>query len=209
MKRKDFSKLTVEVQNKKNFYFEHENYIAGVSPYLRGIYTTMYLQQPLKATISEEISSPENTTPEIELSHFLTKSYRFIQNRIQENTPIDIAASQISFQTTIGENHFDEIAKMRAARVLWASMIILLSPKNQDSLALHIDTSIGNPADALTAVLGGCQSLTSKDKSFLFFEEETNILKTVDPWAGSFHLEKRTATIANNAWLLFSKENNL
>jgi len=209
MKRKDFSKLKIEVQKEKDFHFEHEDYIAGIPPYLRGIHSTMYLQEPLKLIISEEIPLQENTTPEIELSNFLTKAFRFIQNCIQENSPIDNCISKLSFNTSIHKNHFDEISKMRAARMLWARMIKLFSLKHQESFALNIHVSINNDTDALNAILGGCQSLTSKDSSPLFFEEETNISKTVDPWAGSFYIEKMTEDITNKAWQLFSRENNL
>jgi len=209
MKRKDFSKLKVEVQKEKKFYFEHEDYIAGVPPYLRGIYATMYLEEPLKKATAQDIPSQENTTPEIEISNFLSKSYHLIQNNLQENTPIDTIISKLSFHTTINKNHFDEIAKMRAARILWASMIKLFNPKKQESFALNIHASIHNSTETLTAIMGGCQSITSKDMSHLFFEEETNILKTVDPWAGSYYIEKRTEDIANTAWQLFKKETNL
>lgn len=209
MKRKDFSKLKVDVQKEKDFYFEHEDYIAGVPPYLRGIHSTMYLQEPLKITILDNIPIKKNTTPEIEISNFLLKSYRLIQKNLQKNLPIDTIIKKLAFQTTISENHFDEIAKMRAARTLWGSMIKLFNPKIQDLLALNIHASIHNSTDTLTAILGGCQSITSKDMSHLFFEEESSILKTVDPWAGSFYIEKRTEDIANKAWQLFNSKNNL
>jgi methylmalonyl-CoA mutase N-terminal domain/subunit len=209
MKRKDFSKLKVEVQKEKDSYFEHEDYIAGAPPYLRGIYATMYLQEPLKKGTAQDIPLQENMTPEIEISNFLSKSYHLIQNNLQENIPIDTIISKLSFHTTINKNHFDEIAKMRAVRILWAGMIKLFSPKKQESFALNIYASIHNSTETLTAIMGGCQSITSKDKSHLFFEEETNILKTVDPWAGSFYIEKRTEDISNTAWQLFKKETNL
>jgi len=209
MKRKDFSKLKVEVQKKKDFYFEHEDYIAGVLPFLRGIYSTMYFQEPLKLKISKEITLQENTTPEIELANFLTKSFRLIQNSLQDNTPFDTIVSQLSFRTTISENHFDEIAKMRAARMLWSCLIKQLDLTHQESFPLNIHAATPNSVSTLAAILGGCQNLISKDKSPLFIEEETCISKTVDPWAGSFYIEKRTAGIANAAWELFNKENNL
>ena len=59
--------------------------------------------------------------------------------------------------------------------------------------------------DAFQAILGGCQCIISKDKKHLFFEEETGILKTIDPWAGSTYVEKRTYEIATKSWLLFKE----
>jgi len=160
----------------------------------------MYLQYPLKATVLNNIPVSENISPEIELSNFLTESVGFIRNCIKENIAIDTAVSKLTFKTTIGKNHFDEIAKMRAARILWAKMIKAFNPKKQDSLALNIQVSIFNSNHALTAILGGCQSLISNNKIHLFFEEETGITKTVDPWAGSTYLEKRTEEIAKKSW---------
>jgi len=208
MKRKDFSKLKIEVQREKELFFEHEDFIAGVAPFLRGIHSTMHLQTPLKTTLLIDSPIQENTTPEIELANFLAESFNYIQNCIQKNISVDNAVSELTFQTTISKNHFDEIAKMRAARMLWAKMIKSFNPKNQDSLAMKINATVNNTIDTSVAILGGCQSLASKEDSHLFFEEETGILKTVDPWAGSFYIEKKTEYIANEAWLLFKKETN-
>jgi methylmalonyl-CoA mutase len=209
MKRKDFSKLKIEVQKEKEHYFDHEDFIAGVAPFLRGIHSTMFLQTPLKITLLIESPIQENTTPEIELANFLTESFNHIQDCIQKNIAVDNAVLELTFQTTISKSHFEEIAKMRAARMLWAKMIKPFNPKNQDSLALSIHASVNNAVNASLAILGGCQSLASKEASHLFFKEETGVLKTVDPWAGSFYIEKKTEYIVNEAWLLFQKATNI
>lgn len=206
MKRKDFSKLKIEVQKEKNNYFEHEDYIAGVAPFLRGIHTTMYLQNPLKRIDLTDFPIQKNITPEIELADFLKESFYYIQNSIHKGTPIEDTVSSLFFQTAINDNHFCEIAKMRAARMLWAKMIKSFNPKNQDTLALKIQTIVNNTATTSTAIFGGCQSVTKEATYSIFFEEETGILKTVDPWAGSIYVEKRTEEIANLAWMLFKKE---
>ncbi|RXP56169.1 hypothetical protein EC396_07810 [Lutibacter sp. HS1-25] len=207
MMRKDFSKLHIEVLKEKESYFNHEDFIAGVAPNLRGIHTTMYFQNPLKTTVLNEGSTTSNTLPAIELSNFLTTSFHSIQKSIKNNIRIDNAVSQLSFKTTLCKNHLNEIAKLRAARMLWAKLIQSFTPQKQDSLALNIEVTINNPLNASAAILGGCQSLTSTE-SHLFFEEETDILKTIDPWAGSAIIEKKTQEIANEAWLLFLKETN-
>lgn len=205
MKRKDFSNLEITVQNKKDRIFEHEHYIAGIAPNLRGIYATMYFKTPLETKITTDSFSEEYTTPEIELSTFLTKSLNCIQKGIDANATIDTIVSKLAFETTIGRNHFDEIAKMRAARMLWSKLIKQFNPKNQSSFALHINATIETSFDAFQAILGGCQCIVSKDKKHLFFEEETGILKTIDPWAGSTHVEQRTEEIATKSWLLFKE----
>ncbi|SNR77245.1 methylmalonyl-CoA mutase family protein [Lutibacter flavus] len=205
MKRKDFSNIKIEVKNEKDSYFEHEDYIAGVSPNLRGIHSTMYFQTPLETKISTDTLTKENTTPEIELSTFLAESLSHIRKNIEANYTIDTIAPQLTFETKIGKNHFDEIAKMRAARMLWSKLIKQFNPKNQRSFALTINATVDAPFDAFQAILGGCQSIISKDKDYLFFEEEIEILKTIDPWAGSTYVEKITEKIANKSWFLFKK----
>lgn len=208
MKRKDFSQLQISVQKEKDSYFEHEDFIAGIAPFLRGIYPTMYFQKPLKTEIINKFSEFHNLDPENELSNFLTTSYRSIKKEIENNTEIDLTLSNYIFHTTIHDYHVDEIAKMRAVRMLWAKMVKLFNPKKQDSIALQIEVSTSNPFSTSVAFLGGAQSLFSKDNSHLFFQNETGITKTVDPWAGSFQLEKRTEEIAYKAWELFKQEVN-
>lgn len=210
MKRKDFSKLQITVQKEKETYFEHEEFIAGTAPFLRGIYSTMYFQKKLKTSISEEFPpTSSNKTPEQELADFLTSSFNKINKGLKENSTVDELASSIQFSTTISNNYFDEIAKMRAARMLWTKMIKQFNPKNRDSLALNIEVSTDNSFNTSIAFLGSSQSLISKNHSYLVFEEETGITETVDPWAGSFQLEKRTEEVAFNSWDLFNQQSNL
>jgi len=205
MERKDFSNLEITVHNKKDLIFEHEDYIAGIAPNLRGIHATMYFQTPLETKIATDSFSKKNTTPEIELSNFLIESLNYIQKGIDANISIDIIVSELSFTTKIGNNHIDEIAKMRASRLLWSKLINQFNPKNQHSFALRINARIETCINAFQAILGGCQCIISKDKKHFFFEEETGILKTIDPWAGATFIEKRTEEIATKAWMLFNK----
>ncbi|MDP3314428.1 methylmalonyl-CoA mutase [Lutibacter sp.] len=326
MKRKDFSKLSIESQKEKDSYFEHEDYIAGTAPYLRGPYPTMYVRQPwtirqyagfstaeesnafyqrnlaagqkglsvafdlathrgydsdhervqgdvgkagvaidsvedmkilfdqipldkmsvsmtmngailpilafyivaaqeqgvdkklLEGTIQNDILKEfmvRNTyiyppthsmkiiadvfaytsnfmpkfnsisisgyhmqeagaTPEIELAYTLANGLEYLKTGIASGMDIDSFAPRLSFFWAIGMDHFSEIAKMRAARMLWAKIVKQFNPKNQKSLTLrtHCQTSgwslteqdpfnnIARTAiEAMAAVLGGTQSL--------------------------------------------------
>ena len=107
MKRKDFSKLKITVQKEKDTYFEHEDFIAGVAPFLRGIHSTMYLQTPLETSVSDNLQQQENTSPEIELANFLTESFHYIQNSIQKSISVDVAISSQIFNTSITKNYVD------------------------------------------------------------------------------------------------------
>jgi methylmalonyl-CoA mutase len=154
---------------------------------------------------------------------------------------IDSFAPRLSFFWAIGMNHFTEIAKMRAARMLWAKLVKEFHPKNPKSLALrtHSQTSgwslteqdpFNNVArttiEAMAAVFGGTQSLHTNalDEAIalptdfsariarntqIYLQQETHITKTVDPWAGSYHLEQLTEDIANKAWQLIQEVEEL
>ena len=154
---------------------------------------------------------------------------------------IDSFAPRLSFFWAIGMNHFTEIAKMRAARMLWAKLVKKFHPKNPKSLALrtHSQTSgwslteqdpFNNVArttiEAMAAVFGGTQSLHTNalDEAIalptdfsariarntqIYLQQETHITKTVDPWAGSYHLEKLTEDIANKSWHLIQEVEEL
>ena len=154
---------------------------------------------------------------------------------------IDSFAPRLSFFWAIGMNHFTEIAKMRAARMLWAKLVKEFHPKNPKSLTLrtHSQTSgwslteqdpFNNVArttiEAMAAVFGGTQSLHTNalDEAIalptdfsariarntqIYLQQETHITKTVDPWAGSYHLEQLTEDIANKAWNLIQEVEEL
>ena len=154
---------------------------------------------------------------------------------------IDTFAPRLSFFWAIGMNHFMEIAKMRAARMLWAKIVKQFNPKDEKSLALrtHCQTSgwslteqdpFNNVArtaiEAAAAVFGGTQSLHTNalDEAIalptdfsariarntqIFLQTETQITKTVDPWAGSYYVENLTNEIANKAWALIEEVEEL
>jgi methylmalonyl-CoA mutase len=154
---------------------------------------------------------------------------------------IDSFAPRLSFFWAVGMNHFMEIAKMRAARLLWAKIVKQFNPKNPKSMALrtHSQTSgwslteqdpfnnvTRTCVEALAAALGHTQSLhtNSLDEAIalptdfsariarntqLYLQEETNICKSVDPWAGSYYLESLTHEIAHKAWALIEEVEKL
>ena len=180
-------------------------------------------------------------TPEIELAYTLANGLEYIKKGIETGMKIDSFAPRLSFFWAIGMNHFTEIAKMRAARMLWAKLVKKFHPKNPKSLALrtHSQTSgwslteqdpFNNVArttiEAMAAVFGGTQSLHTNalDEAIalptdfsariarntqIYLQQETHITKTVDPWAGSYHLEQLTEDIANKAWHLIQEVEEL
>ena len=176
-------------------------------------------------------------TPEIELAYTLADGLEYIRIGLKSGMKIDEFAPRLSFFWGIGMQHFKEIAKMRAARMMWAKIIQQFNPQNQKSLALrtHCQTSgwsltaqdpFNNVArttiEAMAAVFGGTQSLHTNalDEAIalptdfsariarntqIYIQEETKVTKTVDPWAGSYEVEKLTSDIANDAWKLIQE----
>jgi len=176
-------------------------------------------------------------TNDIELAYTLANGLEYLRQGIKAGIDIDDFAPRLSFFWGIGMNHFMEIAKMRAARMLWAKLVRQFDPKNEKSLILrtHCQTSgwslteqdpFNNVArttiEAAAAVFGGTQSLhtNSLDEAIalptdfsaqiarntqLYLQQETNITKTVDPWAGSYYLESLTHEIAQKAWVFIEE----
>lgn len=169
---------------------------------------------------------------DIELAYTLANGLQILRQELNTGVDIDSLAPRLSFFWAIGMNHFKEIAKMRAARMLWAKIIKQFNPKEEKSLALDNHCQISGCSltqqepynnitrttiEAAAAAFGGTQSLDTNSlekkipphadlfgnnglKTQLFLQEETKITKTVDPWAGSYYLEKLTHDIAKKAW---------
>ena len=176
-------------------------------------------------------------TKDIELAYTLANGLEYLRQGIKAGIDIDDFAPRLSFFWGIGMNYFMEIAKMRAARMLWAKLVRQFDPKNEKSLILrtHCQTSgwslteqdpFNNVArttiEAAAAVFGGTQSLHTNalDEAIalptdfsaqiarntqLYLQQETNITKTVDPWAGSYYLESLTHDIAQKAWVFIEE----
>jgi methylmalonyl-CoA mutase len=171
-------------------------------------------------------------TADIELAYTLADGLEYLRTGVRAGIDIDSFAPRLSFFWAIGMNHFMEIAKMRAARMLWAKLVKQFNPKNPKSMALrtHSQTSgwsltqqdpFNNVArtsiEAMAAVLGHTQSLHTNalDEAIalptdfsariarntqLHLQEETEICRSLDPWAGSFYVEALTHQLAHRAW---------
>ncbi|MEI6766065.1 MAG: methylmalonyl-CoA mutase [Bacteroidota bacterium] len=180
-------------------------------------------------------------TADIELAYTLADGLEYLRTGVEAGLDIDSFAPRLSFFWGIGMNHFMEIAKLRAARMLWAKIVNKFNPKNPKSLALrtHCQTSgwslteqdpynnvTRTCVEALAAALGHTQSLHTNalDEAIalptdfsariarntqIYLQEETNICKAVDPWAGSYYVEFLTHQIAHKAWELIEEVEEL
>ncbi|WP_298780349.1 methylmalonyl-CoA mutase [uncultured Polaribacter sp.] len=227
-------------------FMVRNTYIYPPSPSMKIIadifkYTSKLMPKFNSISISGYHMQEAGATAEIELAYTLADGLEYIRKGIEAGMDIDSFAPRLSFFWAIGMDHFTEIAKLRAARMLWAKIVKQFNPKNSKSLALrtHCQTSgwslteqdpFNNVArttiEALAAAFGGTQSLHTNalDEAIalptdfsariarntqIFLQQETNITKTVDPWAGSYHLEKLTEDIANQAWELINEVEEL
>lgn len=204
-------------------------------------YTSKNMPKFNSISISGYHMQEAGATADIELAYTLADGLQYIRTGLEAGMDIDSFAPRLSFFWAVGMNHFMEIAKMRAARMLWAKIVKQFNPKNEKSLSLrtHSQTSgwslteqdpFNNVArttiEAAAAAFGGTQSLHTNalDEAIalptdfsariarntqLFLQKETNITKTVDPWAGSYYVEKLTHDIAQKAWTLIEEVEEL
>lgn len=180
-------------------------------------------------------------TADIELAYTLADGLEYLRTGVNAGLNIDDFAPRFSFFWACGLNFFMEIAKMRAARMLWAKIVSEFNPKNPKSLALrtHTQTSgwslteqdpfnnVGRTCiEAMAAAMGHTQSLHTNalDEAIalptdfsariarntqIYLQEETNICRAVDPWAGSYYVETLTDEIAHKAWELIQEVESL
>lgn len=204
-------------------------------------YTSKYMPKFNSISISGYHMQEAGATNDIEMAYTLADGLDYIRTGINAGLDIDAFAPRLSFFWAIGTNHFMEIAKMRAARMLWAKIVKKFNPKNPKSLALrtHSQTSgwslteqdpfnnVGRTCiEAMGAALGHTQSLHTNalDEAIalptdfsariarntqIYLQEETQICRSLDPWAGSYYVESLTHEIAQNAWKLIEEVEEL
>ena len=241
------AQLTGTIQNDiLKEYMVRNTYIYPPAPSMRIIsdifkYTAQNMPKFNSISISGYHMEEAGATVDIELAYTLADGLEYLRAGMDAGMTIDQFAPRISFFWAIGMNYFMEVAKMRAARVLWASMVKQFEPKNPKSMALrtHCQTSgwsltEGDPynnvartcIEAMAAAMGHTQSLhtNSLDEAIalpsdfsariarntqLYLQEETNIVRPADPWAGSYYVEALTDALINRAWDHIEEVENL
>lgn len=227
-------------------FMVRNTYIYPPQPSMRIIgdifrYTSQYMPKFNCISISGYHMQEAGATADLELAYTLADGLEYLRTGIHAGLQIDDFAPRLSFFWGIGMNHFMEIAKMRAARMLWAKIVKQFDPKNPKSMALrtHSQTSgwsltaqdpYNNVArtciEAMAAALGHTQSLHTNalDEAIalptdfsariarntqIYLQEETQICRTVDPWAGSYYVESLTHYLAHRAWKLIQEVEDL
>ena len=171
-------------------------------------------------------------TLDIELAYTLADGVEYARAGLAAGLGIDEFAPRLSFFWCVGMNFFMEVAKLRAARLLWARLMSQFEPQDPRSLCLrtHCQTSgwsltaqdpynnvVRTCVEAMAATQGHTQSLHTNafDEAIalptdfsariarntqLFLQHESGITRTVDPWGGSYHVERLTKLLADRAW---------
>ncbi len=204
-------------------------------------YTSQKMPKFNSISISGYHMQEAGATADIELAYTLADGMEYLKAGIDAGIDVDAFAPRLSFFWAIGMNHFMEIAKMRAGRLLWAKIVKSFGAKNPKSLALrtHCQTSgwslteqdpfnnVGRTCvEAMAAALGHTQSLHTNalDEAIalptdfsariarntqIYIQEETQICKEIDPWAGSYYVETLTNELVHKAWKLIQEVQEL
>lgn len=200
-------------------------------------YTSEFMPKFNSISISGYHMQEAGATNDIELAYTLADGLEYLRTGVAAGMDIDAFAPRLSFFWAIGMNHFMEIAKMRAGRLLWAKIVKQFNPKNPKSMALrtHSQTSgwslteqdpfnnvVRTAVEAMASALGHTQSLHTNalDEAIalptdfsariarntqLYIQEETDVCRAVDPWAGSYYVEKMTHELVHKAWKLIEE----
>lgn len=218
-------------------FMVRNTYIYPPSPSMRIIsdifsYTSARMPRFNSISISGYHIQEAGATQDLELAYTLADGVEYIRAGLEAGIDIDKFAPRLSFFWAIGMNFSMEVAKMRAARALWARLVRQFDPTNPKSLSLrtHSQTSgwsltaqdvfnnVGRTAiEAMAATQGHTQSLHTNalDEAIalptdfsariarntqLLLQQESGTTGTIDPWAGSYYIERLTHDLAERAW---------
>jgi methylmalonyl-CoA mutase len=234
----NLSELTGTIQNDiLKEYMVRNTYIYPPLESMRIIsdifkYTSKYMPKFNSISISGYHLQEAGASADLELAYTLANGIEYVRTGVKSGIPIDSFAPRLSFFFATGMNYYMEVAKLRAARLIWASMMKEFDPKNPKSLSLrtHCQTSgwsltaqdpynniMRTCIEAMAATHGHTQSLhtNSLDEALalptkfsariarntqLFLQNEADTCGVIDPWGGSYFIEKLTNQLAQKAW---------
>ena len=223
-------------------FMVRNTYIYPPEPSMRIVgdiieYTAQHMPKFNSISISGYHMQEAGANQALELAFTLADGKEYVKTALAKGLDVDAFAGRLSFFWAIGMNFYLEIAKMRAARLLWHRIMSGFGAKNPKSLMLrtHCQTSgwslteqdpynnvVRTTIEAMAAVFGGTQSLhtNSFDEAIalptefsariarntqLIIQEETHITNVIDPWAGSYMMEKLTQDMADAAWTIIEE----
>jgi methylmalonyl-CoA mutase len=240
-------KLSGTIQNDilKEFMVRN-TYIYPPQPSMKIIsdiigYTAQHMPKFNSISISGYHMQEAGATQALELAFTIADGRDYVRTAIASGLDVDAFAGRLSFFFAIGMNFYLEVAKLRAARLLWWKAMQEFGPKNPKSsmLRTHCQTSgwslteqdpynnvVRTTIEAMAAVFGGTQSLHTNalDEAIalptefssriarntqLVIQEETHITNVIDPWAGSYMMERLTQDLADEAWKIIEEVDSM
>jgi len=227
-------------------FMVRNTYIYPPEPSMRIVgdiiaYTAVHMPKFNSISISGYHMQEAGANQALELALTLADGQEYVRTAMKQGLDVDAFAPRLSFFWAIGMNFYLEVAKMRAARLLWCRIMQEAGAQNPKSLMLrtHCQTSgwslteqdpynniVRTTIEAMAAVFGGTQSLhtNSFDEAIalptefssriarntqLIIQEETHITNVIDPWAGSYMMEKLTQDMADEAWKIIEEVNHM
>lgn len=218
-------------------FMVRNTYIFPPQPSMRIIsdifaYTSQHMPRFNSISISGYHMQEAGATADLELAYTLADGVEYVRCGMGAGLAVDAFAPRLSFFWAVGMNFFMEVAKLRAARLLWAKLMKQFEPENAKSLSLrtHCQTSgwsltaqdvfnnvIRTCVEAMAATHGHTQSLHTNalDEALalpsdfsariarntqIFLQQESDTCRTIDPWAGSYYVERLTYELARRAW---------
>jgi len=223
-------------------FMVRNTYIYPPAPSMRIVadiiaYTARHMPKFNSVSISGYHMQEAGATPALELAFTLADGMEYVRTAIRSGMDVDDFAGRLSFFFGVGMHFYQEVAKLRAARLLWCRIMQDFGAKAAKSMMLrtHCQTSgwsltvqdphnnvVRTTIEAMAAVFGGTQSLhtNSLDEAIalpsefaariarntqLILQEETQICNVIDPWAGSYMMEKLTQDMADQAWAIIEE----
>ncbi|TML12664.1 MAG: methylmalonyl-CoA mutase [Actinobacteria bacterium] len=218
-------------------FMVRNTYIYPPGPSMRIIsdifsYTSRKMPKFNSISISGYHMQEAGATADLEMAYTLADGVEYIRAGLDAGMPIDTFAPRLSFFWAIGMNFFMEVAKLRAARLVWANLVKQFDPQSDKSLSLrtHSQTSgwsltaqdvynnvVRTCVEAMAATQGHTQSLHTNafDEALalpsefsariardtqLFLQQESGTCRVIDPWGGSYYVERLTYELARRAW---------
>ena len=223
-------------------FMVRNTYIYPPEPSMRIVadiieYTARRMPRFNSISISGYHMQEAGATQTLELAFTLADGMQYVRTALTRQLDVDQFAPRLSFFFAIGMNFYLEVAKLRAARLLWTRIMKSFGAKSPKSLMLrtHCQTSgwsltaqdpynnvVRTTVEAMAAVFGGTQSLHTNalDEAIalptefsariarntqLIIQEETNVCRVIDPWAGSYLMEQLTQQMADQAWAIIEQ----
>jgi len=198
----DPKQLTGTIQNDilKEFMVRN-TYIYPPSPSMRIIadifkYTAANMPRFNSISVSGYHMQEAGATQDLELGYTLADGLEYVRTGLAAGLGIDEFAPRISFFWAVGTNFFMEVAKLRAGRLLWAKLIEQFNPKTPKSLALSLHTNSLDEAIALPTDFSARIARNTQ----LYLQLESGTTNVIDPWGGSYYVERLTHELALAAW---------